>query len=329
MPSARGRSIRLVALLAGLGLLAYLVVAIGPAEILGFLGRIGWGFLPIAALYLGYQLLRALALRAGVIRAEGLTVGDAFAIRLSGEAVQSLTSTGPWLAEPAKALLLGRRGMTTSEGFAATIAEYVAYKLVTAVMLAGALCFLLARAPLGGAVRHAARVLLGGSLVFLVVAALAIAFRVHLIGWVVARLGALPLVGRWVRLEAKAVRHMEDVLLTVLHDRPARFATILALEIAANLVLISELWTMLWLSGVAVSLGTALLIESATKFTGVAFFFVPGQIGAAEGVNAVLFQTLGLSPTAGVGVALARRIRSLLAAGLGLLALTVLTRHPR
>jgi hypothetical protein len=57
----RGRMARALVLAAGLALLAYLVAVLGAGAILAFLGRIGWGFLPIAALYLGYQLLRALA----------------------------------------------------------------------------------------------------------------------------------------------------------------------------------------------------------------------------------------------------------------------------
>ena len=319
--------LRLLALAIGLALLAYLVVALGPGEILAFLGRIGWGFLPIAALYLCYQALRGLALKASVVAPGGLSAGEALAIRLSGESVQLLTSTGPWLAEPAKALLLARRGLSTAAGFAATIAEYLAYKFVTAVMLAGAMAFLLVRVDLNGAVRHAAAVLLVGSVAFLAVAAIAIVTRTHLIGWAVARLGALPLVGHHLRLDAGPVRQMEDDLLEVLRERPARFATVTLLEVAANALLVLELWTILWLSGVVVSPGRALLMESAVKFTGVAFFFVPAQVGAAEGVNAVLFETLGLAASAGVGLSLARRIRSLLAAGLGLGALALLTRR--
>ena len=48
---------------------------------------------------------------------------------------------------------------------------------------------------------------------------------------------------------------------------------------------------------------------------------------AAEGVNVVLFQALGLSSVAGIGVALARRIRSALTAAAGLGALTLITRR--
>lgn len=60
-----------------------------------------------------------------------------------------------------------------------------------------------------------------------------------------------------------------------------------------------------------------------------AFFFIPWQLGASEGVYALLFDTLGLTSTLGVGVALARRVRSVLATGVGLAVLALFTRHSR
>ncbi len=321
--------LRALFLIAGLGLLIYLVLALGAGEILGLLARIGWGFVPITALYAVHQGLRARALSLCVTRPGAVRVIDAFAIRLSGEAIRFLTSTGPFLAEPAKALLLGRRGVAMSEGFAATIAEYLGYTFVSAVMLAGAMAYLLARVDLGRALGDTAVVLLVVSVVFLVVAAVAIARRIYLIGGVLAWLGRLPVVGRRLRLEAPAVRRTEDALLGILRERPGRFARILLVETLAHAVLVVELWAILWLSGVTAAFDRALVLESAGKFTGLAFFFIPGQVGASEGVNAVLFRTLGLAAAAGVGVALARRVRTVLTAGAGLMALAFLTRRTK
>lgn len=318
---------RALFLIAGLILLIYLVVALGPGEILALLARIGWGFVPIAAIYAGQQAVRARALRLCAARPGAVAFADAFAIRLSGEAVQFLTSTGPFLAEPSKALLLGRHGLTKAEGFSATIAEYLAYTFVAAAMMGGAMCYLVARVELGHVMRDAAVVVIVVSVVFLGVAAVAIAGRIYLIGGVMRWLGGLPAVGRRVRVEADAVRRMEDLLLGVLRERPGRFARVLLLEIVAHALLVVELWWILRLSGVAAGFDRALVLESAGKFTGLAFFFIPGQVGASEGVNAVLFRALGFASVAGVGVALARRIRSALAAGAGLAALALLTKR--
>jgi hypothetical protein len=283
---------------------------------------------PIAGLYVAHQVFRARALQLSVARPGPITFLDALAIRFSGEAVQLLTSTGPFLAEPSKALLLERRGLTRTEGFGATIAEYLAYTFVSAAMLGVAMWFLAIRDDLELAMRTTALVLFVVSVVFLGVAAVAIVRRIYLIGGVVKWLGRLPLVGRRLELDAKAVRQMEDELLGVLRERPGRFALILVFEALAHALLVVELWFILWMNGVASGYGQALVLESASKITGLAFFFIPGQIGAAEGVNIVLFRAMGLSTVAGVGVALARRVRSLLAAGVGLAALGLVTRRP-
>ena len=59
----------------------------------------------IAATYAVYQSLRAAALSASMTGSTPLPWREALWVRLSGEAVQFLTFTGPFLAEPAKAPL--------------------------------------------------------------------------------------------------------------------------------------------------------------------------------------------------------------------------------
>ena len=76
------------------------------------------------------------------VRRGARAFADALDVRLSGEAIQFLTSTGPLLAEPSNALLLAQRGLTRPEGFAATIGEYLAYTFVSAVMLARGMAYL-------------------------------------------------------------------------------------------------------------------------------------------------------------------------------------------
>ncbi len=320
---------RAVLLLVGVVFLVYLIIDLGPGEIAALLARIGWGFVPLTGIYAAYQAVRAAALRLSAARPGAVRFIDVLAIRMSGEAVQFLTSTGPFLAEPSKALLLGRRGLTKVEGFAATAAEYLSYTLVSSAMLAGAMSYMLTSPSvlLGPNLRVTAMVLMAVSVVFLFVAGVAIVKRIYLIGAAMRWLGTLPGIGRRIGAEADAVRQTEDVLLGVLRDNPGRFASILLVEALAHSLLVFELWWILRMTDVAPGFGDALALESAGKFIALAFFFIPGQIGASEGVNIVLFQALGLTAVAGVGVALARRVRSVLAAGAGLAALAIVTRR--
>jgi hypothetical protein len=64
--------LRAFAPIAGLIVSVYLIIELGPGEILVLLLRVGWGFVPMAALHAGHQALRAWALRLSAAR-PGLT----------------------------------------------------------------------------------------------------------------------------------------------------------------------------------------------------------------------------------------------------------------
>ena len=317
---------RLIFLLAGIAVFVYLLLHLGPRAVLEMLGRVGWGAVPIALAYTGYQCLRSAALTASVTSARPLGFRDALWIRLSGEAVQFLTFTGPFLAEPAKAWLLKGRGLTAVEGFAATLLEYLSYTFTAAALSIGALWWLLAHDMLAGGIRVAAVVILSVNVAFLVAAAFAISLRVHLLGAILERVAALPVIRKRLRPNMTDVHRVEDLLLDVMHDRPARFARILLIESASHALHIVELYVIVRALALGAGIATATLIEGATKFIGLAFFFVPGQVGASEGVHTIIFELVGLPAVAGFTVPFVRRIRSIVVAALGLLGISLLTR---
>jgi Lysylphosphatidylglycerol synthase TM region len=316
----------LLFLIAGIALFAFLFVQLGPAAVLGMLGRIGWGAVPIGLAYATFQALRALALTTAVTSRRVLGFRDAYWIRLSGEAVQFLTFTGPFLAEPAKALLLKRRGLSAVEGFAATVSEYLAYTFTAAVLSIAALWWLLAHGMLTGAVRAAALVLLSIMAAFLATSAVAIYRRMHLLGSILERVAGLPGIRRRLRPNMKDVHDVEDLLLDIMHDRPARFASLLALEGASHLLHIVELYLIIRALELGAGFGTAVLIEGASKFIGLAFFFIPGQVGASEGAHTIIFDVIGLPAVAGFTVPFVRRIRSIVVSALGLVGMSLMTR---
>lgn len=321
--------VRVAFLLLGLALLVYLVLQLGLAAVLEMLGRIGWTAVPIALVYAVFQSLRAVALARSVTSDRSLRFRDALWIRLSGEAVQFLTFTGPFLAEPAKALLLKGRGLKATEGFAATLTEYLSYTFMAATLSVGALWWMLAQGMVSGGVRAAAIAMLAVMAAFLGTAAIAIATRTHLLGAVLERVARLPVVRTRLRPDMPQVHRVEDLLLGILHDDPPRFARILLVEVAATAAHIAELYVILRALELGAGLGTVVLIEGATKFIGLAFFFIPGQVGASEGAHTIVFEAVGLPAAAGFTVPFIRRIRSAVVAALGLLGLSMLTRAGR
>jgi hypothetical protein len=201
---------------------------------------------------------------------------------------------------------------------AATVSEYLIYMSTSAAFGIAGLAYLVGNFELSSSASVAAKVIAYAMGVFLLAAIGAIVFRVYLIGAIIKSAGRLPLIGKYVRLDENDVRETEDLLFVVLRDRPLRFLSILAVEFAAQALLVLELFVLLRTTGRPFSVLRPLLIEGATKFVGLAFFFIPGQVGAAEGTYAFIFKTVGLSASAGFALALARRLRSLLVAGAGL-----------
>ena len=322
-------TLRTLLLLVGLALLGFLLWRLGPHEILGLVGRAGWYFVPALGLYTMHHVIRAFALRACVLRRGLLGYGDALAIRLSGEAIQSLTFSGPVVAEPARAWLLTRRGLTLQEGFAAALTEYLISAFVTAALSIAGLLYIVWRFDpppvIAGASMMVAALLAG----FLAAAAAAIGLRVYLIGTIVAWLARAGVLRGRLRPDIDWIHRMEDLLLAVLAERPALLGRVLLLEAAAQVPLVLELLLLLRALDVAASPLAPLLIEASAKAIGIVFMFVPQQMGVAEGTYALIFDVLALPAAAGFAVALLRRIRALVVAAIGLALLARLTRTDR
>jgi len=319
--------LRIGLLVAGAALLLVLLWRLGPADIIDALDQIGWYFAPVLLLGAAHHATRALALQVCVLRGGVVRYRDALAIRLSGEAVQTLTLTGPALAEPTKAWLLETRGLTLQEGFAATLTEYLIYTFITAAMSIAGLSYLLLHYEPTSIVARVAITIIGLCVAFLLVSAIAIARRFYLIGTIISTLTSMGVLRGRFTPNMTWINRMEDLLLALLRDSPARFAAVAGLETAAQTILVVELIVLLRALHVMASNWSAFVIEASVKFFEFVFAFVPLQLGVAEGAYALVFGAVGLPLAAGFAVAFLRRARSLAIASVGLGLLTVMTRQ--
>ena len=319
--------LRVVLLFGGAALLVVLLWRLGPSDVLNAFHEVGWYFVPVLLLGAGHQATRALALLTCVLRPKTIRYRDALAIRLSGEAVQSLTLTGPVLAEPTKAWLLETRGLTLKEAFAATITEYLIYTFVTAVMSMTGLAYLIVEFDPSPTVRRIAIVIVSMCVAFLLVSAMAIARRYYLLGTIIAVLARVGILRGRLTPDMTWINQMEDLLLIVLRDSPGRFTRVAILETVAQTLLVLELFLLLHALHVVASAWSAFVTEASIKFFEFVFLFVPLQLGVAEGSYALVFGVMGLPLAAGFAVAFLRRARSLMIATVGLGTLGALTRR--
>lgn len=136
-------------------------------------------------------------------------------------------------------------------------------------------------------------------------------------------LGRLVSFASWLtrrRLETsriiRFVLEVERVLLELLRGSRRRLVLLAVLPIVCYVLMAAEVWLVFWAIGQPIGVTEGLTVETFARLGSVASWAIPANVGALEASNAMVVNALGL---AGAGsLALTRRVRALLWAGLGL-----------
>jgi hypothetical protein len=307
----------------GLGLLGATVWQIGVDTLVHDLGVLGWGLVAVLLVETLNVLFNtcgwALAFPAGERTVGGLRL---LAVRLAGDGVNYLTPSGTVGGEFLRIRLLDGAvplGVRWASVGVAKLAQAVAQAVF---VLLG----------LGLVLPHLTRVsrevawLAGGGSALLVSLGLAWLLRRGLWATVEGLAGRIGL-GRRVPAGWAGPGRELDAAVGRLGRR--RLAGSLACFVLAWAVGAVEIYVILaWLGG-PVDWATALAVETGSVVIDGILFFVPAKVGTQEGGKVLIFAALGLSPARGLTVGVVRRIRELTYAGLGLVALGVLTARGR
>ncbi|HWT45536.1 MAG TPA: lysylphosphatidylglycerol synthase domain-containing protein [Vicinamibacterales bacterium] len=310
-------AVRAIVLTAAFIVLGAIVYAMGVGRIAGIIRASGWTLLWMILLYGCHLVVRGFILWRS-LPPNSLRLREVIRIRFAAEAVEMLTFTGPFLAEPAKGWMFVRRGITLSDAAGAIAFEYLTYTLVAADIALVALGVLLHRHVFSPAARGPI-VLLAVCLALFTAGVLFAAMTgIGLLEPAVRRAG--PLLGtRRAHSVAARVRAMETPLLKLLHGRSSRFGEAAVAQLLGHSLLVLEIWLLFRSLGLAGGPAVPWIVEGGVKFINAAFFFVPGQLGAAEGVNALIVRSVGFAPAVGVALSLMRRARAAVVAGVGAL----------
>src|SRR5262249_2346115 len=149
-------------------------------------------------------------------------------------------------------------------------------------------------------------VLFWSSAIYLSVTVGALASRAYLIGTILRGVGALPMVGRRLRIDPAHVRAFEDAIHHALTNRPSARLPVLVLDCVAQTILVIEIYWTIRSTGTPIAAGTALSVEVITKAANVIQF-----VGVTEAAYAVIFNWLGMTAAVGFTLALVKLLRSL------------------
>lgn len=311
-----GRLLRPLLLAVGLVFVAWLAWDIGPAAVWNTIRTLSWR-LGLLVLFpycvavvvdtLGWSVL---------LPAAGVPWGALAAARLAGESANLLTPTASVGGEPLKAYLVRDR-LPLDEGLASVVVDKTTMVMGQAAFLASGLAIALL-------MLHPLRT------VILSMAALLAAEIIGVVGFAVVQVrGGVAGAGRVLhRLGlGSAERHQEmlrdvDRQLAILYRlRPARVTLSALLHALGWAVGAFEMYLVLTLAGIPVSLATALVLEAVGSAVRFATFMIPGSVGALEGGNVAVFAAFGLPGAAGLSFSLVRRLREATWALIGLGAL--------
>jgi hypothetical protein len=291
-------------------LFVYAVRRAGVADIVDGIRRVGWGLAAILALAGLRFVLRAECWRLCVPPGARLTFPHALSAFLAGDAVGSVTPLGLLASEPTKVLLI-RHDLATRESVASLAVENLVYAVSVVAMTGVGLIVAVAIIPLAATWQ---------------IAAAAVALAILAGGVAAARL----LRGTWDSQKGPRPRWREPLariraeVVGFSAEHYTRLWKAFALDLVFHALAVTEIFiTLGWLLGDASpSLAHAIVFEAMNRVVTVAFKFVPFRIGVDEAFSGALAPLLALSPSAGVALAVIRKVRNLFwgAIGLGLVA---------
>jgi glycosyltransferase 2 family protein len=326
--------LQIFSFVAGLGLFVYLIQQTGFDNTMHYLAMMGWGFAAILALSAVRNVLRAASWYYAIEPAHRrVTYWSLMNVMLAGEAIKYLTATGPLLGEPAKAAMV-RREVPLVQGFASVVVENLIYNLtVFLVMLAGlpALAWL---ADVPHRLRVAACLFAAVLIVVIGLVWLAVRGRWFILARMLEQLRRLSRrrvidedeaenqPSRLAKLISR-VREVEANIYAFYEHRRGALLGIFAINMLSHLINVIEVCLILTLMKLPAALAIGFVIEAVTKVINGAFFFVPTRAGVYESGNALTLQAIGLDASAGIALAIIRKLRAFVwvAYGLGAIAL--------
>jgi phosphatidylglycerophosphate synthase len=320
------RVIRLGALAVGVFLFAVTLYYINLGTAIGTIEDLGIA-LPLALLFSGlWHLVRTwawawcFAATANGSRSKIWGPGPvSFArlarVRLAAEAFSYLTLRGI-AGEPLKVVLLGDT-VDARQATAAVALERIAYVIVTTWIVGVGSLLAIIGLPLSHTWFRVFRAFAIASGFVALFTALVITGRgTYFQSWMfrIDRwLGTSFGRGRIMRFVAAVERQM----LELLRGNPMRLAVLLIATLAAYVCMALEAWVILRATGAAVSLNGALAVETFSRVASFASAFIPANLGALEASSLAAVAAVG-AVTGGAALALARRLRGLFWAAVGL-----------
>ena len=310
-------SLRFFAALLGFGLLGYLVFRSGPGTVWKQLQAVGWGFALVILLGGLSQLAKTCAWRhAFTCDISGLSWFRSFVAQLISDGFGQLGVAGKVVGEGTRISLL-RRAVPLSNALSAGAIDGALHTFTALLITVSGISATLLLAPLSGTWRTYAMLLVAVLMSAVILAVVSIRNRWQLVGHATRAIGRLPRLREWVSSKQPIIDSAEDNLLTFRDEAPSAFWATLLLNLLWHMLAILEVYIILRFMGARVALSGAFIVEALTKVINLVGALNPGNVGTYEAGNILIAKIFGVTGTAGLTLALCRRLRTVFWAGVG------------
>jgi uncharacterized membrane protein YbhN (UPF0104 family) len=303
----------LTAMTVGIALFAYTLITMDREETWREVRRLGPAFPVVLAPSVAWHLLRTAGWWAAFPRESRPPYWRAFRVRLASDGVSYFTVRG-LASEPLRVvLLLGRVPATVTA--AASILERLAVAVSSLVVVGVVAGLAYSSEALEAEWQPLFRFIALASLVGLALGVLLLRGHARYLGPMLDGVGRRT-GWRWTGgRAAHFVTDVEGVFLTLARSDHRRLGVLLTISVVSYALMALEVFVVFRVVGQPVSFWAATIVETFSRSASVLAGAIPANLGALEASQIAAARALGL---AGGSLALARRMRSLLWAALGL-----------
>ena len=317
-------TLRFFAALLGLGLLGYLVFRSGPGAVWKQLQTVGWGLSLIIILGGFSQLVKTCAWRqAFTCDISGVSWSRSFVAQLMSDGMGQFGVAGKVLGEGTRISLLGRV-VPLSNALSAGAIDGALHAFTAVLITVSGISATLLLAPLSGTWRVYAALLVAVLMAAVILAAVSVRKRWQLVGHAARAIGRLPRLREWVSGKQPIIDSAEGNLLTFRDEAPSAFWATLLLNLLWHVLAVLEVYIILRFMGARVAMGGAFIVEALNKVINLVGALNPGNFGTYEAGNMLIAKMFGVTGTAGLTLALCRRVRTVFWAGVGAMCMIVM-----
>ena len=250
------------------------------------------------------------------------------ALRLTSEAAAQIGVFGQVFGDTWRIARLGT-DLPVATRVTSVALDRALYTLSSALVTIAGISSVLLLLPLGHKASLYARIFVVVLAGIIALSVLAVRKRWGVLSGPARALGRVGFTRRWVESRRSTILSVENKLLDFFHHGRGTCWGSFALNLAAHVAAIMEVYLILHLMGEHAGPLSALAIEGLTKLVNVIGIFNPGNIGTYEGGNMLFAKLVGMGATAGLTLGLIRRIRALFAGFVGVVCFLALPKSSR